>query len=125
VFEALRFNPAFPYFFRVCHRDTEMASGTSHAHTVRKGTTVLAVTHSAMFDPSTFPNAEIFDPCRDFSDTYTFGHGMHSCLGRHIAGVMVPEITRQIIRRSDLDLGAGPDFKGSSVPQAWHISYAA
>ena len=125
VFEALRFNPAFPYFFRVCHQDTELAGGTPHAQVVPKGTTVLAVTQSAMFDPSTFPDADRFDPNRDFSDTYTFGHGMHTCLGRHIAGVMVPEITRQIIRRSDLELGAGPDFKGSSVPQLWPVTYAA
>ncbi|MFK7875742.1 MAG: cytochrome P450 [Paracoccaceae bacterium] len=125
VFEALRFNPAFPYFFRVCHRDTELAGGTPNAQVVPKGATVLAVTHSAMFDPSVFPNAEKFDPNRDFSDTYTFGHGMHTCLGRHIAGVLVPEITRQIIRRDNLNLGSGPNFKGSSVPQTWPIRYAA
>ena len=125
VFEALRFNPAFPYFFRTCHRDTELAGGTAQVKTVKKGTTVLAVTHSAMFDPSAFSAAETFDPNRDFSDTYTFGHGMHTCLGRHIAGVMVPEITRQILRRGDLDLGAGPDYKGTSVPQKWDVRHAA
>lgn len=124
IFEALRFNPAFPYFFRVCHRDTELASGTPHAHTVKKGKTVLAVTHSAMFDPSTIPSADQFDPTRDFSDTYTFGHGIHACLGRHIAGVMVPEIARQILRRSNLDLGDGPDFKGTSVPQHWQVHHS-
>lgn len=125
VFEALRFRPAFPYFFRVCHRDTELAAGTPHAQVVRKGTTVLAMTHSAMFDPATFPDPDRFDPARDFSDTFTFGHGMHACLGRHIAGVMVPEITRQILRRSDLDPGQGPDFEGTSVPQRWPVRYAA
>ncbi|MGC3937327.1 cytochrome P450 [Roseobacter sp. EG26] len=125
VFEALRFNPAFPYFFRVCHRDTELSGGTPQAATVRKGTTALAVTHSAMFDPSAFSEPEKFDPTRDFSDTYTFGHGMHTCLGRHIAGVMVPEIVRQILRRGDLDFGNGPDYKGSAVPQEWNLSYSA
>ena len=124
VFEALRFKPAFPYFFRVCHRETELAGGTPQAEIVPKGTTVLAVTHSAMFDPSAFPNAGDFDPGRDFSDTYTFGHGMHSCLGRHIAGIMVPEIVRQVLQLKNLDLGSGPDFEGSSVPQSWPIRYA-
>lgn len=124
VFEALRFNPAFPYFFRVCHRDTELSSATPEAHVVRKGTTALAVTHSAMFDPAAFPRAETFDPTRDFSDTFTFGHGMHTCLGRHIAGVMVPEIVRQVLRRDGLDLGLGPDYKGTSVPQEWNVRYS-
>ncbi|MFP7572028.1 cytochrome P450 [Marivita sp. S2033] len=125
VFEALRFNPAFPYFFRTCHRDTELSGGTAHARIVPKGATVLAVTHSAMFDPQAFPHPEQFDPHRDFSGTYTFGHGIHSCLGRHIAGVMVPEIVRQILQLKQLDLGSGPDFKNSAVPQAWPIPYAA
>lgn len=125
VFEALRFNPAFPYFFRTCHRDTELSGGTTDAQIVPKGTTVLAVTHSAMFDPQAFPDADKFDPQRDLSATYTFGHGIHSCLGRHIAGVMVPEIVRQILQLSNLDLDAGPDFKNSTVPQSWLIRYAA
>jgi cytochrome P450 len=124
VFEALRFKPAFPYFFRTCHRDTELSGGTAEARIVPKGTTVLAVTHSAMFDPAAFPNPEKFDPTRDFSDTFTFGQGMHTCLGRHIAGVMVPEIVREVLRRGDLDFGKGPDFKGTSVPQEWRVSYA-
>ena len=124
VFEALRFNPAFPYFFRVCHRDTELAGGTPHAQVVPKGTTILAVTHSAMFDPAAFPNADSFDKDRDLSDTFTFGHGLHSCLGRHIAGVMVPEIVRQILQLKNLDPGSGPDFNGTSVPQSWQIRYA-
>ena len=50
VFEALRFRPAFPYFFRTCHRATELAGGTPFATEIRPGTTVIACTHSAMFD---------------------------------------------------------------------------
>lgn len=125
AFEALRFNPAFPYFFRTCHRDTELAGGTAGAQIVPKGTTVLAVTHSAMFDPQAFPDPNRFDRDRDFSGTYTFGHGIHSCLGRHIACVMIPEIVRQILQLRDLDLNGGPDFRHSTVPQSWHIRYAA
>lgn len=121
VLEALRFRPAFPYFFRICHRDTPMATGTSFAATVQPGTTVLAVTHSAMFDPEGFPDPERFDPSRDFSDCFTFGHGHHACLGRHVAGAMVPEVVRQVLLRDDLDLSDGPDFGGGTVPAKWLI----
>ncbi|WP_134724327.1 cytochrome P450 [Paracoccus luteus] len=119
VFEALRFRPAFPYFFRVCHRDTPVCAGTPFETRIPAGTTVLALTHAAMFDPAGFPDPDRFDPGRDFSDGFTFGHGHHACLGRHVAAAMVPEIVRQILRRDDLDLGAGPDFQGNPVPQRW------
>ena len=124
VWEALRFKPAFRYFFRTCHRDTVLAGGTPHETTVAAGTTVLAVSHSAMFDEAAFPQPDTFDPKRDFSDTFTFGQGMHECLGRHVAGVMVPEIVRQILRRDGLDAGQGPDYEGTAVPQKWQVSYA-
>lgn len=119
VWEALRFRPAFPYFFRVCHRDTELAGGTADADQVVRGRTVLALTHSAMFDPAGFPNPASFDPNRDFGDAFTFGQGIHSCLGRHIAAVMVPEILRQILRDNRLILSASPDYTTSPVPQSW------
>lgn len=124
VFEALRFRPAFPYFFRLCHRETPLATGSSFETTVARGRTVLAVTHSAMFDPTGFPQPDDFQPDRDFSDSFTFGHGHHACLGRHVAAAMVPEIVRQILR-FDLVLGDGPDFNGSPVPQTWMVSRTA
>lgn len=116
AFEALRWKPAFPYFFRTCHRDTQLGDAL-----VRKGATVLALTHSAMFDPAGFPDPDRFDPQRDFSASFTFGTGHHACLGRHIAAAMVPEILRQILRRDDLDMGPRPDHRGSSVPQHWQV----
>lgn len=122
VFEALRFRPAFPLFFRLCHRDTELAGGTPAATVIPQGTTVIALTHAAMFDPSGFPDPTRFDPARDQSDGFTFGHGHHACLGRHVAGAMVPEIVRQVLLRDDLDLGAGPDFAGGTVPARWTVT---
>lgn len=122
AFEALRFRPAFPYFFRTCHRATPAAAGTAFEAVIKPGTTVLAVTHSAMFDPTAFPFADSFDPGRDFSDCFTFGSGHHACLGRHIAAAMVPEIARQILRRDDLDLSAGPDFRSGTVPKHWQVA---
>lgn len=123
LFEALRFNPAFPYFFRTCHRPTTLAAGTRYATLIGPETTVLAVTQSAMFDPAGFDDPDRFDPTRNPASSFTFGHGHHSCLGRHIAAVMLPEIARQILRRDDLDLGAGPDFQSGAVPQEWQIRY--
>jgi cytochrome P450 len=97
VFEALRYNPVFPYFFRVCHTPTLMAGGTPHATTVQPGKTVIICTHSAMFDESAYADPLGFDPKRSIWQTFTLGYGHHECLGRAIAAAMIPEIVRQVV----------------------------
>lgn len=122
VFEALRFNPAFPYFFRTCHRSTLFASGTPFATEVRPETTVLAVTHSAMFDEASFPEPDRFDSTRSFADTFTFGYGIHECLGRAVAAAMLPEIVRQCLRRANLRAEGPPVFEGG-VPEHYRLRW--
>lgn len=118
VFEALRFKPAFPYFFRVCEHDTVLGRGTRHETEVARGTMVLAVTHAAMFDPKAYANPKRFDPGRSPSNSFHFGLGLHECLGRAIGGVMIPEICRQALRLENLK--AGPvDRRGGPVPESW------
>ncbi len=118
VFEALRFKPAFPYFFRTCEQDTVLGRGRPHETAIAKDTTVLAVTHSAMFDLTAQPTPDTFDPRRGMGNQFHFGLGLHECLGRAIASVMVPEIVRQSLRLPGLQAGA-LDRKGGPVPEAW------
>lgn len=122
--EALRFRPAFPYFFRTCHRATEIAGATPFAQTIQPGTTVLAMTHSAMSDPASFPNPTLFDPGRAQGDNFTFGQGIHECLGRAIAKPMLGEIVRQILLLPGLR-SAGPVEFRSGVPEAFPIAWNA
>jgi cytochrome P450 len=118
VYEALRFNPAFPYFFRKCEADAPLGRGTPFETTIPNGTTVLALTHSAMFDPAGFSHPDVFDPARPPGNQFHFGVGLHECLGRPIAAVMIPEIVRQALRLDGLT--AGPvDTKGGPVPESW------
>jgi cytochrome P450 len=118
VFEALRFKPAFPYFFRTCEQDTVLGRSEPYEAPIAKGTTVLAVTHSAMFDPRALANPDEFDPTRGQGNQFHFGYGLHECLGRAIASVMVPEIVRQSLRLNGLTVQA-VDYKGGPVPEAW------
>ena len=123
VFEALRFKPAFPYFFRLCEQDTVLGLGEDYAAPIAKGTTVLAVTHSAMFDPQALSKPEDFDPGRGPDNQFHFGLGLHECLGRAIGQVMIPEIVRQSLRLNGLK--AGPvDQKGGPVPEAWQWQWS-
>lgn len=118
VFEALRFKPAFPYFFRTCERDTVLGRGAKYETPVKQGTTVLAVTHSAMFDPAALSNPDDLDPSRTRGNQFHFGFGLHECLGRAIGEVMIPEIVRQGLRLNGLTAGA-VDRKGGPVPEFW------
>jgi cytochrome P450 len=120
--EALRFRPAFPYFFRTCHRATEIAGGTPFSQMIQPGTTVLAMTHSAMSDPASFPNPTVFDPGRAQGDNFTFGQGIHECLGRAIAKPMLGEIVRQILLLPGLK-AAGPVEFRSGVPEKLPITW--
>ncbi len=122
VFEALRFRPAFPYFFRVCEQETVLARNSDHETVVPSGTTVLAVTHSAMQDLAAYPAPETFDPARSHSNAFHFGSGLHECLGRAIGAVMIPEIVRQGLLIENLQTGP-VDRKGGPVPEAWSWSW--
>jgi cytochrome P450 len=122
VTEALRFKPPFPYFFRMCEQDTALGRGAAYETPIAKGTTVLAVTHSAMFDPRALPHPDDFDPTRGPGNQFLLGHGLHECLGRAIAAVMIPEMVRQCLRLGGLSVGA-VDYKGGPVPEAWHWTW--
>lgn len=125
VYEALRFKPAFPYFFRTCHTPTELAGGTPFATTIQPGTTVLAVSHSAMFDEAVFAAPETFDPTRGVGDEFTFGQGLHECLGRAIGEVMIPEIVRQCLKLPNLAAAGPPDYRDGGSPEHWTLTWAA
>ncbi len=122
VTEALRFKPPFPYFFRMCEQDTTLGRGAGHETPIAKGTTVLAVTHSAMFDPTAFASPDNFDPTRGPGNQFLLGYGLHECLGRAIASVMIPEIVRQSLRLNGLKTIA-IDYKGGPVPESWHWTW--
>jgi cytochrome P450 len=122
VVEALRFNPAFPYFFRTCHTPTQLAGGTPHAREVKPGTTVITCTHSAMFDEGAYADPDRFDPRRTMYQTFTLGYGHHECLGRAIATIMIPEIVRQCLLLPGLRAN-GPIVYEKGVPEHFPLRW--
>jgi cytochrome P450 len=99
-------------------QNTLLGREAAYEAPIAKGTTVLAVTHSAMFDPQALPHPDDFDPTRGPGNQFLLGHGLHECLGRAIASVMIPEMVRQSLRLNGLAAGA-VDYKGGPVPEAW------
>lgn len=122
--EALRFNPAFPYFFRTAHRDVLLSSGTLHAAIVPNGTTVLAVTRSAMQDERTFADPTRFDETRAQGDAFTFGQGLHECLGRAIGQILICETVRQVLRLPGIGPASPIQYQGGA-PEQWQLKWAA
>ena len=61
--------------------------------TIRKGQMILLSFDGAGRDPAVYDDPDRFDVTRDVHDLMTFGHGLHYCLGAHLArqeiGVMV------------------------------------
>lgn len=53
--------------------------------TVRKGEAVMALTSSANFDETYFPDPTAFDITRTSNPHLGFGHGSHFCLGAPLA----------------------------------------
>ncbi len=122
VWEALRFNPPFPYFFRKCAKRARLAYGTT---TVEPGTIVLPCVHAAMFDPSVFERAADFDPARGTENTFHFGYGHHECLGRHVARQMVPEIVRNVLRMPGIQAAGPVEKRGGPFPESFPLRWNA
>jgi cytochrome P450 len=78
-----------------------------------------------MFDPVAFPDPLRFDPSRDLGDAFTFGQGIHECLGRVVAAAMIPELVRQVLLRPGVQPEAPPDHAGTKVPQNWRLRWVA
>jgi cytochrome P450 len=123
VWEALRFDPVAPFLFRLASRDQAVAVGSERETLVRKGTTVLALLLSAMFDPELFPHPEEFDSTRPFESYMHFGYGSHECLGKYVGMVMIPEMVRQILLQPGLKPDADLDFAGTPYPQHYRVSW--
>ena len=123
VFEALRFNPPFKYFFRLCEKETQLATGTDYAHTIKPGTIVLPLMHSAMFDETVFPDPKTFNPTRSQKNTFHFGYGLHECLGIHIGYQMVPEIARQVLLLPGVKAVSQVKKKGGPFPEIYRLKW--
>jgi cytochrome P450 len=80
VEEALRYDAPVQFLLRTAAREVELA-GTR----IPAGAPVLPLFASANRDETVFPDPDRFDVGRDPRDHLAFGHGIHYCLGAHLA----------------------------------------
>ncbi|HEX8654347.1 MAG TPA: cytochrome P450 [Allosphingosinicella sp.] len=110
VSEAMRFDPLAPGMQRIALTDHVLAAGSKRATTIPAGAKVLAAMASAMRDRRRVPDPESFDPHRPPSAYIHFGHGLHTCFGRHINEgtlhlMLKPLLKRPKLRRAPGGLG--------------------
>jgi cytochrome P450 len=113
VFEALRFRPINPMVARVAKDDYSLAAGEPHRTLIQKGTTVFALTWSAMFDPRVLEAPEEFRPDRPDYHYMHFSTGRHACFGRYISRIQVPQILKPLLKLEGLRATGAPEYDGT------------
>ena len=101
AWEAVRFNPHHPLQVRYCAQATPIARGQARSKKIRADSLVYIATLSAMFDGDVFTKPGEFNPQRQ-TDYLHFGYGMHTCFGKAINGIQIPELVATLLRLPNL-----------------------
>ena len=123
VWEALRFVPISPYMFRQTSEEYTIAKGTDRETAIPKGTNVLTLTQSAMFDTYAYDNPDDFNPDRNWYHNFNYGFASHDCLGKYVGMAMIPEMVRQIMLRDDLKAVSDMDYEDGPFPEKYELSW--
>jgi cytochrome P450 len=107
--EALRFKPVFWGPFRVAKSDYTLAAGTSREKKIKAGTRLSPLVQSAMRDERGVPDPHGFNPDRTPTDSMIFGHGLHWCVGAHIARAHLMGCYKALFALRDLRRIPGPE----------------
>ena len=123
VWEALRYVPISPYMFRQASQDYTVGKGTDRETTIAKGTNVLTLTQSAMFDTYAYDNPDVFNADRNWYHNFNYGFGSHDCLGKYIGMAMIPEMVRQVVLRTDIQASSAMDYNKGPFPETYTLSW--
>jgi cytochrome P450 len=104
VYEALRFRPHQPIVVRHCQHDTRLGP---RGRRIRAGQVVMAAGLSASFDRRAVSEPRQFRMDRSIDEYLHFGHGLHTCFGRQINFVQLPELVAALLRLPGLRRARG------------------
>jgi cytochrome P450 len=106
---------------RVAKEDYRLAAGEQHETLIRKGTTVFALTWSAMFDPRVLDAPEEFRSDRPDYHYLHFATGLHACFGRYISWIQIPQILKPLLKLKSLRPTGAPEFDGT-FPETFRVA---
>lgn len=91
---SLRYDSPTQVIFRTALRDINLSG-----RTIPKGKTVHCILGAANREPTQFPNPDKFDITRHPNRYLSFGHGIHTCLGTHLAKLEAQIAVGTLVRR--------------------------
>src|SRR5215469_311315 len=106
AWEAVRFNPHHPLQVRFCSHDTTIAQDQRRTRSIPAGANTYVGTLSGMFDHEVFIYPAEFNAKRT-TEYLHFGYGMHTCFGKAINGVQIPELLAALLRLRNLRRASG------------------
>jgi len=121
VAEALRLQTPAQMVPRVVREDF-----TLHGVDLKAGHPLMLALGAGNRDPAAFPDPDRFDPARDGADVLTFGRGLHNCIGRPLALLMLTALCAELAARGARP-GAIPAYQprfGHRWPAACPIAFA-
>lgn len=98
VLEALRLNSFGAGVFRIVNENYTIARGSIRSKKLKKGSTVLVATQSAMLDGRELESPRRFRLNRPSYSYMHFGYGMHMCFGKHINLAQIPIIVSALLK---------------------------
>jgi len=113
-------------FTRVAHEDLEL-DGVA----IRAGERVTVSLLTANHDPAAFPHPDEVSPERGARGHLAFGHGIHKCLGQHLARLEMQAAMAGLAARfptlrlatppADLPLGSAAEgvYRATELPVTW------
>jgi cytochrome P450 len=94
---------------------------TFHGVTIPRGSGVVPLFGAANHDPAVFEEPEIFDITRTPNRHLGFGHGIHFCLGAHLARMETRiSLTNLLARNPNLRLAVKPEELRLQNLPLWH-----
>ena len=110
--EILRFVSPVQGLARATTRDVEIGDAT-----IPKGDQVLLLYGSANHDETVFPNPDVLDLDRPVKSHWTFGHGIHFCLGNAVARLETRVALEVLLELApDYSVDAGGIVRNQLVP---------
>lgn len=91
--ELIRFAHGAKFAYRFAMRDTHYKG-----HQIKRGQSVLLSFAGMSNDPTVFDNPEQCDFSRNNKDALSFGHGIHYCVGAHVARTEVRYMVKLLLQ---------------------------